>query len=294
MLRVLIFGAGVMGRRHARVFALCESVRVVGVVDMDTLAAQSLASLIGGTVMSTREALASSDAVVIATPTDTHAALASLSLEAGLAVLVEKPICTTTDRAHQLAQMAKSKSLVLATGHSERFNPAVRALFAATESDPILWLKTSRSMPTSRGPITLNLAVHDLDLARFLSRSRVELAFARGDSDRVTIGTTLRGASFGDHAVWQRAPARTRTLSAETASGAIYQADLLTSRLTENGRWLAVPDEEPLLAQAHAFLHAVATGDMSSLATAEDAAAAVRLALEAEALCLQPSECLEA
>ncbi len=287
MLRVSIFGAGVMGRRHARVFALCESVRIVGVVDVDKDAAQSLASLIGGAVMSTQDALACSDAVVIATPTDTHATLVSRALEAGLAVLVEKPICTTTDRAHQLAQIAERKAVVLATGHSERFNPAVRSLSLATERDPIVSLVTSRSMPRSRAPrgsITLNLAVHDLDLARFLSRSRVEVAFAHGDSDRVTIGTTLHGASFGEHAVWQRAPARARTLSAATASGARYEADLLTSRLTVDGLLLAVSDEEPLLAQARAFLRAVATGDMSSLATADDAASAVSLALEAEAL----------
>lgn len=286
MHRVSVVGAGVMGCHHARVFGAAPNVVVTCVVDVDAAAARALASKVGARTCTVHEAMASSDAIVIATPMDTHASLVARALAAGLHVLVEKPICTSAERARELGEIARSRGLVLATGHSERFNPVVRALVDATLGDPVVSLSSRRHgllQRAGRASIMLNLAVHDLDLARVLARSLVQLSSARGDSDRATLTTTREGRAFGSHEVVQNASERVRSLVAATASGAIYEADLLKKTLTCDGQALSVPDEEPLAAQARAFLSAIEGCDAPSLANAVDAAAAVALALEAEA-----------
>ncbi len=278
-----------MGRHHARVFATLPSVSVTAIVDMDSEAARALASKVGARACTAPEAMATSDAVIIATPMDSHASLVARALAAGLHVLVEKPICTSVLPHRDMARTARLRGLVLAVGHSERFNPAIRALAAASRTDPIVRLSTVRFATQQRAPrasIMLNLAVHDLDLARHLSGAAVELSLASGNSDRVSLTTTRFGLPFGAHQVSQNASERTRTLVATTARGKLYEADLLRGTLMVDARFLSVPDDEPLVVQARAFVQAIADDDLdlasSPLANAQDALAAVSLALCAD------------
>lgn len=284
--RIAVVGAGVMGRHHARVLSTLEGAAVTHVSDAREEAALALANDVGAVATTTREALARADAVVIATPMDTHAALVRDSLLLGKHVLVEKPLSTSVERARELVRLADERGVVLAVGHSERFNPAVIALFLATSDDPILRLETTR-MATSgaRSPfasVLYNLAVHDLDLAEHLSRAPVSLLSARGHDDWARLETGA--ASFvASHEISRRASAKKRVLFATTASGAHYEADLLSGTLCRDGAPVSAPHAEPLSSQAREWLAAISgTREGLAIATAEQAARAVELAAAAE------------
>ncbi len=106
------------------------------------------------------------DAVIIATPTDTHYAIAKACLLRGKHVLVEKPLTRCIDQAHELLDLANRQHLVLHVGYIERFNGALRALPAMT-SKPYL-IESHRMGPFSsrvaRDSVVLDLMIHDLDL----------------------------------------------------------------------------------------------------------------------------------
>jgi predicted dehydrogenase len=272
VLSISIIGAGLMGRHHARVFR--SLAKVVGVTDARPGAATTLAREVGAEAWSLEESIARSDAIVVATPMETHAGIVKAALLAGRHVLVEKPICTSSERGWELGKLARERGVVLAVGHSERFNPAVRALYEVSLADPIVHLETVRLAVSALSSMLLNLAVHDLDLARHLGHAPLVLAGAKGHDDWALLSTQAPSFS-ATHEVARRSPHRVRTLRATTRSGRIHEADLLSG--------FATPDQEPLLVQARAFLDRIRGISAPELASADDGAGAVDLALQAEA-----------
>ena len=188
MTRVALIGLGTMGRNHLRVLSELEGVELVAVCDQDKAAVEevgrkhSVAGYCSWAEMFEREKL---DAAVVAVPTRFHMEVGLAAIARGLHVLVEKPIATNLEEGRRLVEAAQAAQLVLAVGHIERFNPAVRELqrrVAAGEIGRIYQIQARRLGPFPARirdvGVVIDLATHDLDVMYTLAGSRVERLYA--------------------------------------------------------------------------------------------------------------------
>lgn len=165
-------GVGHLGRHHARVAAQLAGARCVGVYDHHAGRGEEVAREFGLAALCGPEAVASAaDAVILATPTVTHAELARFYLERGLDVLVEKPLAATVAEADAILSAARAAGRLVGVGHVERHNPAVVAALAAAPRPRFvevhrLGVFTARSLDVD---VVLDLMIHDLQIARALS-----------------------------------------------------------------------------------------------------------------------------
>lgn len=174
--RLAIVGVGHLGRHHVRVAGSLPGFALVGIHDHHDGRAEEVAREAGTRVLPGPDAVAAeAQAVVIATPTTSHAELARFFLERGLDVLVEKPIASSAAEAEGLVRLARSRGRVLEVGHVERYNPAVQALLGRVR-DPILVeghrlaLFTPRSLDLD---VVCDLMIHDLQIVTDLVRRPV-------------------------------------------------------------------------------------------------------------------------
>ena len=181
-LRVGIAGAGHFGRYHALKVAAAERATLVGIHDRDEERAQTVGWEAGAPHLAFEALLPQIDALIVATPADTHHAVASAALRAGKHVLVEKPIASTLAQADELAALAMERDLVLQVGHLERFSAAYQAMAART--GPPLYIEATRIAPFKpRGTdvsVILDLMIHDLDLILALVDSPIDSVDAVG------------------------------------------------------------------------------------------------------------------
>jgi predicted dehydrogenase len=166
-LRAAVLGVGYLGQFHAEKLAATPGVTLVAVADRDAARAKAVAAKHGCKALGdARELAGAVDLVSIAVPTEQHHAAALPLLEAGVHVLVEKPIATTLAQADAMIAAAKKSRALLAVGHLQRFNPAFRALAAALQQP--LFIDCERlSGFKQRGidvDVVLDLMIHDLDL----------------------------------------------------------------------------------------------------------------------------------
>lgn len=165
--RVGVIGTGYLGRRHAAKLARMRDVVLEGVCDLDLRRASAVADAAGSRVFASASALlARVDAVVIAVPAAWHAELTMEALEAGVSVLVEKPLATSLEDAAALVRAARHRGLILAVGHVERFNPALTCALPFLEHPARidvrrLGLFSARGAATD---IVLEVMIHDLDI----------------------------------------------------------------------------------------------------------------------------------
>jgi predicted dehydrogenase len=175
--RVAVVGVGHLGRHHARIAAAMRGVRCVGVLDRHEGRAAEVGREHGIPVLNRLEdVVAAAEAVVIATPTITHAEIAQRLVAGGCDVLVEKPITATIAEADALLAAARAGGRIVQVGHVERYNPAVCAAFAmATDVRFIethrLGVFTQRSLDVD---VVLDLMIHDLQIVRELAGGPAE------------------------------------------------------------------------------------------------------------------------
>ncbi|MEO0140218.1 MAG: Gfo/Idh/MocA family oxidoreductase [candidate division WOR-3 bacterium] len=166
-LRVGVIGVGHMGAMHARALSRLPDAELVGVYDVDREKALEIAGRYGTRAfVSLDDLIKESEAVVVATPTNTHLEVCSVVLDAGLHILVEKPLAHDLPSAEEIVRRSEDKGLVLAVGYIERFNPG---LLAAAEyiRDP-MYIEAMRLAPYNpRGTdvdVITDLMVHDIDI----------------------------------------------------------------------------------------------------------------------------------
>jgi predicted dehydrogenase len=181
-LRIGIAGAGYFGRFHALKVAASQRATLAGVHDADAARAAVVAKETGAPALDWPALLAACDAVVIATPADTHFSFVSDALNAGLHVLVEKPIAATLAEASTLAALAAGHSRVLQIGHQLRYSAEHQAI--STRMRRPLYIDCVRIAPFKpRGTdvsVILDLMIHDLDFVLSLVDSPIASVDAVG------------------------------------------------------------------------------------------------------------------
>jgi predicted dehydrogenase len=181
-MKAVVIGVGHLGRHHARILASMPGVTLAAVVDINADRAAAIAQEYGAAAVTDACSVDGLELAVIATPTEDHASIAQPLIEAGVHTLVEKPITQTLAEADVLIAAARRKGVVLAVGHSERFNPAVAAARPYV-SDPRfievhrLGTQLGRSLDID---VVLDLMIHDLDLILSMVPSEVESVEAVG------------------------------------------------------------------------------------------------------------------
>jgi len=188
-----VVGAGAMGRNHVRLLAGLLGADSVLVVDVDPARAEAAALEHGaGVATGIDEILNAVDVAVVSVPTVDHLAVSARLIEAGIHVLVEKPIAANLDLADALIAAAAARGVVLAVGHVEFYNPAVQEVLALGFVPR--FVEVERMSPFSPRSldvdVVLDLMIHDLQILHALDPSPVREVRAVGIdvlSDRVDI-----------------------------------------------------------------------------------------------------------
>ena len=180
---VAFLGVGRMGETHLRNLVGLSGVRVVAVADPNREAAERGKAISSAEVALTDIEKAIThpgvDAVVIVTPTETHARLIELAVNAGKAVFSEKPIALDLSETTRVVRLAQERGASVQIGFMRRFDPGYARAKARIEAGELGKLETFRALSRdtyppslnflkSSGGLFLDMAVHDLDLARFL------------------------------------------------------------------------------------------------------------------------------
>lgn len=173
-LNIGVVGVGVMGTYHAQVYAGLPGVRLVGVSDPDPFRQAAIEQDLEVPAFTNPEDLLGKvQAVSIASPTSLHYEQARMFLNAGVHVLVEKPMTRTMHEARELVRLAEKNDLVLQVGHIVRFYRAVSELKQLV-SGP--WVLEARRVGNNRRirdiGVVLDLMIHDLDLVLLLLKER--------------------------------------------------------------------------------------------------------------------------
>lgn len=185
-----VVGAGAFGSSHVRVLRELPGVQIAGVVDTDVERLRSFPDL--PTFQEAGDLIGRVSAAVVAVPTVAHASVACDLLEAGIDVLVEKPIAPDLASAKRMTETAERHGRILQVGHLERFNPAVMALSGALTL-PLFFEIHRMSVPGFRSldvDVVLDLMIHDVDILLSLTRALPEEIRAAGIrilSERVDI-----------------------------------------------------------------------------------------------------------
>ena len=182
-LRVAVIGVGHLGQHHARLLAGLGDVQLAGVVDINLPRAQEIAAKYGTKAFAdAREVLQAVDAVTIATPTVTHVDVALPFVEAGVPVLVEKPLAAGLADADRLLDASAMTGTLVAAGHTERFNPAVAAALPLVTSPRFVEVHRLGTFPERSLDIDVifDLMIHDLDLLLTVAGSEVTSVEAVG------------------------------------------------------------------------------------------------------------------
>jgi predicted dehydrogenase len=181
LLRTAVIGVGHLGRQHARIHSTLSAeglVEFVSVCDIDEQTASNVAS--ARNVQATgdwRQLIGQIDAVSLSVPTESHCEIACGLLEAGIHVLVEKPIARNLAEADAMIGAAAKSGALLQVGHLERFNPALVALRPFVRNPVYFEIHrvgefTARSLDID---VVLDLMIHDLDIVQWLVGEEIEV-----------------------------------------------------------------------------------------------------------------------
>jgi predicted dehydrogenase len=300
-IRAAVVGAGHMGRHHVRVYSELPNVDLVGVVDADENRAREMAEKFNTTAYTRVEDIIDKiDIASVAVPTVYHLQTAEPLIRAGKAVLIEKPLAPNSEEGRKIYDLARQYNVTVQVGHTERFNPVVRAM-RRLEITP-RFIETNRISPfTFRSAdigVVLDMMIHDIDivlslvgevptqvdavgvavLGKFEDVANVRLTFPNGcvanlTASRLALKTERRIRVFSNQAYlsldYQR---KTGVVIKTDANADILQ--LAREKKIEDLAQLAnydysklvkvepivITDEEPLRAELESFIAAVTSG----------------------------------
>ena len=301
--RIGVIGLGMMGRHHGRLCQSLDAFDFVGAVDPQ---GDQYGVIHQGQVFSDTESLLKQgiEAAVIAVPTHLHYETAMQLREAGIHVLIEKPLAGTTEEAAEIVEAFEGSGLIAAVGHVERCNPALNEMRQRLNKEqlgPVFSISTVRTGPfpariTDVG-VVKDLATHDIDIVRWLAGEIHEIhsvtkhKMGRQHEDlMVAVGLAGDNVAVSMQVAWI-SPIKQRSVTVLGEKGAL-QADLLSSDLTffENGHtsseWEAIQQmrgvtegnvtryafskSEPIQIELLRFKEAITGGSDDDLVSLED------------------------
>ncbi len=172
-----VIGVGYLGKFHAQKYKAMEGVELVGVADVDPDTVKRIAEENDCKAFTDyRELLQEMDAVSVVVPTSFHHKVALDCIEAGVDMLMEKPITTTVEEADDIIGRAAERKLILQVGHLERFNPALVAMEPSL-TIPVFIESQRISTFKNRGvdvDVVLDLMIHDIDIILNIIQSPLE------------------------------------------------------------------------------------------------------------------------
>lgn len=315
-LKTAVIGVGSMGVNHARVNWEITEADLVGIADENEDLVQSVAQKYGTRAFSDYRMMLEEvrpDAVTLAVPTIHHHEIALEIIDRGIPLLIEKPIAFTLEEGQDIIDKALDKNVKLMIGHIERFNPAIIALkehIANDELGRIFQMDARRQGPfparIADVGVVIDLAVHDLDIMRFVSQNEIIRVYAETEKhihsdyeDLLTGLVRLSDGSIGTLTINWLTPTKIREFIV-TGERGLFRCDYLTQDLYffenpvshgsewENLRVLrgvregkmvrhTVAKKEPLRSEQEAFLSAV-VNDLPIPITGEDGLKALALA----------------
>lgn len=195
-LQVAVVGVGYLGRFHAQKYAAMEGVNLLGVADPDPEQVKRVAQECNTKAFSDyKELIPLVDAVSIVVPTSLHHKVSGDFLDAGIDVLLEKPMTVTLEEADDLIAKAEKGELVLQIGHLERFNPAYLAIEPSLTT-PVFIESNRIATFKPRGvdvDVVLDLMIHDIDIILNIIDSPIETIHTVG-APVATLNTDIANA----------------------------------------------------------------------------------------------------
>lgn len=290
-------GTGALGRHHVRLLSELEEAELVGVRDIDDGRACEATGAFGGRVFDDLESLAAEiDVAVVAVPTHEHAQVGCRLLEAGVHVMVEKPIATSLDEADALVAAAGDR--LLAVGHVEFYNPAVQALLGIGLPPGFAEVhRMGEFSPRSLDiDVVRDLMIHDLQILQSLDSSPLKKLSAVGvnvltDRDDIAnarlefesgLVANLTASRVSDQKI-----RKLRVIVPGIYLSLDYQKQEIKGyKLDKGGRGrglerldVSIEQDEPLKCELRAFL-AACRGESVALVTGEDGRRALATALQ--------------
>ncbi|WP_222918385.1 Gfo/Idh/MocA family oxidoreductase [Natrinema sp. SYSU A 869] len=313
-IRAGVIGVGSMGENHARVYGELPTVELAGVTDHDDGIAERVAERYETDPVDLETLCERCDLVTVAVPTHAHYETVSTCLEAGVHVLVEKPISKTVEQGYTLAEQAREAGLVLQVGHIERFNPAVQTVEELIDDLDVISVEAERLGPpidrTAPGNVIFDLMVHDVDIVGSLLDDRPHSVAAMGVNDgRYATATIEYDDAIATVTASRVTQKKVRKLTV-TARECLVEVDYLEQSvlihrdsypeyLTDDGQSRyrhesvverpRVDSGEPLRNELESFVEAVRTGAEPEV-TAEDGIAALETVQLIDRLATGPSE----
>lgn len=287
MTKIAIIGMGVMGKNHYRIIQGIKNVEIVGLCDPiaeDNFAHKLYRNL---DVMLNEIEI---DAVIIATPTFLHKEVALKCIEKDISLFIEKPVASTIEDGKKILEEATKKNIKVVVGHIERFNPVVQALKNELKGKEIYSINITRVGPfpprIADVGILTDLAVHDIDLIRFITQKEIEdISIFKSKKihnhyeDNAVLSFAMEDEIVASITTNWLTPYKKRKVEV-ACKEAYYEADLMSQELLEYSsyevnnsyvtRGCFVRKSEPLLNELESFVDYLKTDKKPISATIED------------------------
>lgn len=299
-INVGVIGVGAMGYNHARVYYRLENANLVAISDVSEVTLSKVSKKYDAKGYADYEDLLKDpeiEVVSVCVPTTHHHNVVMSAIEHGKHVLVEKPIAFTLEEAEEMVSFAKEKGVKLGTGHVERFNPAVQKAKELIRNDVIGDVVSASAKRVGPFPprikdvgVTIDLAIHDLDVMYYLFNEGVTQVYA-------TMGSILEKCEYEDHAeimtkfkngitgileVNWLTPYKRRELEI-TGTDGIISIDYIDQSIDVFGKFaqdVEIQHEEPLKDEIKSFLDSIINNEEPEI-SGEDGINALKMVLAA-------------
>ena len=295
-----VIGVGAMGENHVRVYHKMEEANLMGVSDVSERALKKIEKKYGAKGYTDYcELLANPEIEVVSVcvPTTFHHAVVMEAIRHKKHVLVEKPIAFTLTEAEEMIAAAKEAGVILATGHVERFNPAVQKAKELIDDGVIGDIVSAFAKRVGPLPprikdvgVSIDLAIHDLDIMNYLFEEDITQVYGTMNSsfddsefeDHAEIMVSFDNESTGIIEVNWLTPYKRRELEL-TGTAGIISVDYIQQSIEVFGKFaqdIEIKHEEPLKGELNSFLHAVVEGKEPEI-TGEDGLKALKMVIAA-------------
>ena len=295
-----VIGVGAMGENHVRVYHKMEEANLIAVSDVSERALKKIEKKYGAKGYTDYcELLENPDIEVVSVcvPTTFHHAVVMEAIRHKKHILVEKPIAFTLTEAEEMITAAKEAGVILATGHVERFNPAVQKAKELIDDGVIGDIVSAFAKRVGPLPprikdvgVSIDLAIHDLDIMNYLFEEEITQVYGTMNSsfddsefeDHAEIMVSFDNESTGIIEVNWLTPYKRRELEL-TGTAGIISVDYIQQSIEVYGKFaqdIEIKHEEPLKGELNSFLHSVVEGE-EPVITGEDGLKALKMVIAA-------------